>query len=175
MHSDEAGMTLIETMASLVVLGIVLVGLGQGLTLGIRMNTESKTRINNLNLCKQLMEKMKSEVQYSQAVFDGANDNVAFNKTFYMDVNGQEVIAQNISPYTTQNTATRAYQVTVSLSDWKDGGGNSLRQTDSNGVSRVLVKALSVKVLTLHSAVAPRAPQVMREIAMSVEMVRPSS
>ena len=71
-RSAERGMTLMEVMVSMVILGVVLVALGQGLTLGIRMNTETKNRLTNLGLCKRITESVKSQIEATQAAFDGA-------------------------------------------------------------------------------------------------------
>jgi len=170
-ESDQAGMTLLEVTMSLVIMGAVLVGLGQGLTLGIRMNTESKLRVSNLNLCKQFTEKLKSQIQYSQASFDGANTNTAFNQTFSADADGNL-----ITPGTNAPVAT--FLVTTTVSSWTDAGGNSLSAVDSFGVSHVLVKVLSVRVLAQTSAISAvsssTAAGSSRETTMSVEMVRPA-
>lgn len=164
------GMTLIEVMFSLVIVGIVLGALGQGLILGIRMNTDSKTRVGSLDLAKRMMEKLKSNVQYSQAVFDGAETDTAFTRTFYTDRDGNEMSASD--------AAQSLSRVTTSVTNWAGPGGAALSATDANGVSHVLVKVLTVKVLALHSAVALKANSnagSSREIAMQVEIMRPSS
>jgi prepilin-type N-terminal cleavage/methylation domain-containing protein len=49
-------MTLIEVMISTMILGVVLVGLGQALTIGIKLNSESKMRVASLNTCKHTTE-----------------------------------------------------------------------------------------------------------------------
>ena len=168
---DQAGMTLLEVTMSLVIMGAVLVGLGQGLTLGIRMNTESKLRVSNLNLCKQFTEKFKSQIQYSQAAFDGADTNTAFNQTFSADADGNL-----IAPGTNAPVAT--FLVTTTVSSWTDAGGNTLSAVDSLGVSNVLVKVLNVRVLAQTSAISAvsssTAAGSSRETKMSVEMVRPA-
>ena len=164
-------MTLIEVMVSLLVLGTVIVALGQGLTLGIRMNTETKTRISNLSICKRATETLKSQIQTSQAAFDAANNNSAFNTTFYVDADGNTLSVS-------QNASARAFQVITSVGDWTDAGGNALSATDSNGVSHVLVKFLSVKVVAQQSALSTANATVAgstRETTLKVEMVRPAS
>src|SRR6185369_7404728 len=136
-ESGEQGMTVMEVMVSLRVMGGVLVGLGRGRTLGIRMNTESKLRISNLNLCKQVTERVKSQIQYSQALFDAAETSTTFNKSFNTDADGTLILAGNEAP-------SPNFVVTTTVSNWTDSGGNALSSVDSNGVSHVLVKVLSV-------------------------------
>jgi prepilin-type N-terminal cleavage/methylation domain-containing protein len=169
---DQAGMTLLEVTMSLVIMGAVLVALGQGLTLGIRMNTESKLRISNVNLCKQFTEKLKSQIQYSQAVFDGSNTNTSFNQVFQTDADGNL-----INPGTNAPVAT--FKVTTSVSNWTDSGGNTLSALDSSSVSHVLVKVLNVTVLAQTSAISSMSSSIAsgssRETKMSVEMVRPAT
>lgn len=165
-------MTLLEVTMSLVIMGAVLVALGQGLTLGIRMNTESKLRISNVNLCKQFTEKLKSQIQYSQAVFDGSNTNTSFNQVFQTDADGNL-----INPGTNAPVAT--FKVTTSVSNWTDSGGNTLSALDSSSVSHVLVKVLNVTVLAQTSAISSMSSSIAsgssRETKMSVEMVRPAT
>ena len=166
-----SGMTLIEVMFSLVIVGVVLGSLGQGLVLGIRMNMDSKNRVGSLDVAKRMMEKLKSNVQYSQAVFDGAETNTAFSRTFYTDRDGGELSSSDAE-------RTSVSRITTSVSNWTGSGGATLSATDANGVSHVLVKVLTVKVLALHSAVALKADSNAgspREVTMQVELMRPSS
>jgi prepilin-type N-terminal cleavage/methylation domain-containing protein len=171
-ESDEQGMTVMEVMVSMVVMGVVLVGLGQGLTLGIRLNTESKLRISNLNLCKQVTERVKSQIQYSQTLFDTAETSTTFNKTFNTDADGNLILDGNEAP-------SPNFIVTTTVSNWTDSGGSTLSAVDSSGVSHVLVKVLSVKVVAQTSAItkmnAATAAGSSRETTLNVEMVRPSS
>lgn len=161
-----------EVMISMVMMGAVLVGLGQGLTLGIRMNTESKLRVSNLNLCKQVTEKLKSQIQFSQAVFDIAQTSTSFNQTFIADADGVLITPGGSAPVQT-------FTVTASVSNWVGAGANTLSAIDSNGVSHVLVKTLNVRVLAQTSAVqtvgAASAADSSRETKLTVEMVRPAS
>jgi prepilin-type N-terminal cleavage/methylation domain-containing protein len=169
--SNESGMTLMEVMVSMVVMGVVLVALGQGLTLGIRMNAESKTKIANLNLCKRITEQLKSQVESSQTAFDGANLNTALNRSFYVDADGNEIS-------TTGYSAASAFRVTVGVSNWIDASGNPMSAVDATGVSHVLVKSLSVTVVAEQSAIgtkdASTAANSSRETVLKVEMVRPA-
>lgn len=171
-NSHESGMTLMEVMVSMVVMGVVLVGLGQGLTLGIRMNTESKLRVSNLNLCKQVTEKLKSQIQYSQAIFDTAETSDSFNRTFTTDADGNLITPGVSAP-------SPHFMVTTTVSNWVDTAGNTLSTVDSNGVSHVLVKALNVRVLAQASAISrmtsSTAAGSSRETTLRVEMVRPAS
>src|SRR6185503_15511290 len=88
---NEEGMSIIEVLVSMVIVSVVLVGLGQGLVLGIRMNVESKARVANLSVAKRVMESLKSHAQFSQALFDGASTDTTFNKTYYVDSDGIEI------------------------------------------------------------------------------------
>src|ERR1700741_5234893 len=81
-QSGESGLTLIEVMISSIILGVVLVALGQALTLGIKMNTESKMRVASLNTCKHITEHLKTQISQSQAVFDAT---AASNSTYFVD------------------------------------------------------------------------------------------
>ncbi len=170
--SSETGMSLIEVMISLVMMGVVLVGLGQALTLGIRMNTESKLRVSNLNLCKQVTEKIKSQIQYSQVLFDTAETSNAFNYSFNADVDGNPIQAGQTAP-------SPNFVVTTTVTNRTDASGNTLSAVDSNGVSHVLVKVLNVRVLAQTSAIsqvnANTAAGSSRETILRVEMVRPAS
>src|SRR5215211_3373113 len=83
---NESGMTLIEVTMSLVILGVVLVGLGQALTFGIKMNSESKIRVSNLNMCKYITENIKTEIS-QQEVFDETDPSTT---TYYVDANGDK-------------------------------------------------------------------------------------
>ena len=189
----ESGMSMMEVMVSMAVMGVVLVGLGQGLTLGIRMNVESKARIANLSVAKRVMETVKSQVQFSQGVFDDSSDNDAFNRTFYVDPDGSDInqeqsTSQDVSSGTegaspssqVANTIVpdnSSYRVTVAVEDWADGSGDTLSAVDSDGVSHVLVKVLTVRVRTMQSAAMSNTENraAAREVTMSVEMVRPAA
>lgn len=168
--SPEAGMSLVETVISMFMLTLAIVGLGQGLILGISMNTESKTRVSNLSLCKQFLESAKGDIQASQTAFDTANTNAGFNRDFYVDINGQEITS---SP----GTASYSFKVSIGVSDWKDSSGNSMSVTDATGASHVVVRVLTVRVVAQQSAVQSNDPNKVkgssREIVMQLEAVRP--
>lgn len=169
--TGQEGTSLMEVMVSMVMMGAVLVGLGQGLTLGIRMNTESKLRVSNLNLCKQVTERVKSQIQYSQAMFDTAETSGSFNKSFQTDADGNIITQSESAP-------SPNFIVTTSVTNRTDSGGNTLSAVDSNGVSHVLVKVLDVRVVAQTSAITNmRASSAgsMRETTLRVEMVRPAS
>jgi prepilin-type N-terminal cleavage/methylation domain-containing protein len=151
----EQGLTLIEVMVSTVMLGIVMAGLGQGLTLGIRLNTEAKNRVASLSVCKRVTEVMKSQIQYDKPTFDGANSNTNFNAVFYCDVDGNKLAADS--------TDVTVFEATPAVADWADAGGNTLSQGGT-----VLVKTLIVRVRLFANT------QGNREVAMTVEMVRPN-
>ena len=150
-QSGESGMTLIEVMVSTIVLGVVLVALGQALTLGIKMNTESKMRVSSLNACKLITENLKTQISQSQGVFDGT---AASNSTYYVDEDGNR----------TNTDSASAFRVDVVVSD-----NNNLTQTVS-GVTRVLVKALSVTVVDIQNI-----SRTGRETSLKVEIIRPSA
>ena len=184
-QTNETGMSIIEVMVSMVITGVVLVGLGQGLVLGIRMNVESKARIANLSVAKRVMESVKSQAQFSQGLFDGACDNSSFNKTFYADANGNEIEEKaNSSEGATSASASKtqtipedaAYEVVVAVNDWADSTGDTLSATDSDGDSHVLVKVLTVRVQTRQSALLSNSAKqaAARAVTVTVEMVRPA-
>jgi type II secretory pathway pseudopilin PulG len=180
-------MSLVEVLVSMVIVSVVLIGLGQGLVLGIRMNVESKARIANLSVAKRVTENLKSQTQFSQALFDGASGDSAFNRTFYVDSDGNDIIEVPVtSPSTTSGSTVSdptpgapgnsSYQVTVAVQDWANAGGNTLSAVDSNGISHVMVKVLTVQVTTRQSAVLSNDVNkaVARQVTMTVEMVRPA-
>jgi uncharacterized protein (TIGR02598 family) len=151
-QSNESGMTLIEVVISTVILGVVLSALGQALTLGIKLNTESKMRVASLNMCKHITESMKTQVSQSQGVFDGT---AGSNRTYYVDTDGNELESF---------TSSSAFRVIVVVSD-----NNSLTQT-VGGVTSVLVKALGVTVVDVQNI-----GQSGRETSVNVEIIRPSA
>jgi prepilin-type N-terminal cleavage/methylation domain-containing protein len=157
----ESGMTLIEVMISTIVLGVVLVALGQALTLGIKMNTESKMRVSGLNTCKHITESMKTEISQSQGVFDGT---AASNTTYYVDTDGNKTYSETGGNKTESFTSSSAFRVNVVLSD-----NNSLTQT-VGGVTSVLVKALSVTVVDVQNI-----GKSGRDTSVKVEIIRPSA
>ena len=160
----EQGLSLIEVMVSTVVLGVVMAGLGQGLTLGIRLNTEAKNRVASLNVCKRVTEVMKSQIQYDKTTFDGANSNTNFSAVFHCDVDGNTLAADA--------TDVTVFEVRPAVADWADAGGSTLSQSGT-----VLVKTLIVRVRILQSAVVNSNANTLgyRDVAMTVEMVRPAS
>ncbi|HJQ24476.1 MAG TPA: prepilin-type N-terminal cleavage/methylation domain-containing protein [Blastocatellia bacterium] len=163
--TNESGMSLIEVMVSLVVLGVVLVGLAQGLIYGIKVNSESKMKVANLNMCKYLTENLKTQISQSQAVFDGT---AASSSTYYVDTNGNRTTTTSGSQQTdayVSGTATSssAFRVNVVVTD----GG--LTQT-VNGVSKVLVKVLDVTVVDVQNR-----DKVGRSVEMRVEIIRPTT
>ncbi len=160
---NESGMTLIEVMISLVVLGVVLVGLAQGLVYGIKVNSESKMKVASLNTCKYLTENLKTQISQSQTVFDAT---AASTSTYYVDTNGNRTTTtSNGNQVDTfiSGTATTAsaFRVTVVISD------SALTQTE-NGVAKVLVKTLDVKVVDVQNR-----DKAGREVEMQVEIIRP--
>ena len=177
---SEEGMSIIEVLVSMVIVSVVLVGLGQGLVLGIRMNVESKARIANLSVAKRVTETLKSRAQFSQALFDGASADTGFNKTYYVDADGNDLV-QNVTTPSTSTTSpsvptNSSYEVRVAVKDWANSTGNTLSATGSDGVAHVMVKVLTVQVTTRQSSVLSNDAKnaVARQITMSVEMVRPA-
>ncbi len=158
-------MSLIEVMVSLVVLGVVLVGLAQGLIFGIRVNNESKMKVANLNMCKYLTENLKTQISQSQAVFDAT---AASNSTYYVDTNGNRTTTgsgpQQTDAYVSgTGTSSSAFRVNVVVAD------SGLTQTVS-GVSKVLVKVLDVTVVDVQNR-----DKVGRSVEMRVEIIRPAT
>ena len=160
-QSSESGMTLIEVTISTIILGIVLVGLGQALTIGIRMNTESKMRVASLNTCKHIAESLKTEISQSQGVFDGT---AASNSTYYVDTDGNKTYTGTGANKIESFTSSSAFRVNVVVSD-----NNNLTKT-VGGVTSVLVKVLSVTVVDVQNIAKSG-----RETSMKVEIIRPSA
>ena len=182
---NEEGMSLVEVLVSMVICSVVLVGLGQGLVLGIRMNVESRARIANLSIAKRVMETVKSQAQFSQALFDGASADTSFNKTFYIDSDGNDIIEIPQSSTATGGgnasstnvPSNSSYAATVAVQDWANSAGSTLSAIDSGGVSRVMVKVLTVQVTMRQSAILSNDANkaAARQVTMSVEMVRPAA
>jgi len=160
-QSSESGMTLIEVTISTIILGIVLVGLGQALTIGIKLNTESKMRVASLNTCKHITESIKTEISQSRDVFDAT---AASNTTYYVDTYGEKTYTGTGANKTATFTSDSAFRVNVVVTN-----DNSLTQTVS-GVTSVLVKALSVTVVDVQNR-----GKSGRDTSMKVEVIRPSA
>jgi prepilin-type N-terminal cleavage/methylation domain-containing protein len=158
---SESGMTLIEVMVSTIILGVVLVALGQALTLGIKLNTESKMRVSSLNACKHITESMKTQISQSRDIFDGT---AASNSTYYVDTDATKTYTGTGANKIEAFTSDSAFRVNVVVSN-----NNGLTQTDS-GVTSVLVKGLSVTVVDVQNI-----GKSGRETSMKVEIIRPSS
>jgi hypothetical protein len=148
-------------MISTIILGVVVVALGQALTIGVKMNTESKMRVSGLNACKQITENLKTEISQSQAVFDGT---VPSNSTYYVDADGNKTYTGTGGSITESFTSSSAFRVNVVVSD-----NNGLTQTVA-GVTNVLVKTLSVTVVDVQNR-----SRAGRETNMKVEIIRPSA
>jgi len=164
-RANESGVTLIEVMTSMIVLGTVLVGLAQGLIYGIKINSESKMRVASLNMCKYLVENLKTQISQSQAVFDGTAES---NATYYVDTNGNRTTtgtgANKIDAFVDgTNPTSSAFRVNVVVSN------SALTQT-IGGVTNVLVKVLNVTVVDVQNR-----DKVGRSINMRVEIIRPST
>ena len=159
--ASESGITLIEVMVSTVILGVVLVALGQALTLGIKMNSESKMMVASLNTCKHICEDIKTQISQSQGVFDGTAPS---NRTYFVDTDGKTTYTGTDTSKVEAFTSSSAFRVNVVLSN-----NNSLTQT-VGGVTNVLVKALSVTVVDVQNI-----SRGGRETRMTVEIIRPSA
>ena len=159
-RSAEQGMTLIEVMISMIVLGIVLIGLGQALTYGIKVNNESKVRMTNLNMCKYQTENLKTQISQSLAVFDGIEES---NTNHYVDANGDLTYSSTGGVKTAAFTSSSAFRVSVAISN------SALTKTEA-GITKALLKVLEVKVVDVQNASKPG-----REITMRVEIIRPSA
>jgi prepilin-type N-terminal cleavage/methylation domain-containing protein len=160
-QSSESGMTLIEVTVSTIILGVILAALGQALTLGIKLNTESKMRVSSLNACKHITESMKTEISQSQAVFDGT---AASNITYFVDEDGNKTHTGSGGNITEAFTDSSAFRVNVVVENKDD-----LTQT-VGGVTSVLVKVLTVTVTDVQNI-----GKLGRETKVSVEIIRPSA
>src|SRR5215208_6924000 len=112
-QSSEQGMTLIEVVISTVVLGIVLVGLGQAMTYGIKVNNESKMRVADLNMAKYLTENLKTQLSQSQAVFDATD---ASDTTYYVDADGNKTTTGSGANKVNAFTNSSAFRVRMVIS-----------------------------------------------------------
>ncbi len=158
--AHERGMTLIEVMISTIILGIVLVGLGQALTYGIKLNSESKMRVANLNICKYMVENLKTEISQSQAVFDATE---AGNMTYYVDTYGNKTTTDSGGNQQPAFTNSSAFRVIVVISK-----GNYTKNIA--GIEVNLVRILEVRVVDVQNR-----NKTGYEIKMKVEMIRPST
>jgi prepilin-type N-terminal cleavage/methylation domain-containing protein len=155
----ESGMTLIEVTVSLVILGVVLVGLGQALALGIRMNNESKVNVASLNMCKYVTENLKTEIS-QQAVFDATAPSTS---TYYVNANGDKTYTGTGANTVESFNDSSAFRVNVVIS-------NGAYTKIINGVSKVLVKVLTVTVVDVQNR-----GKAGRAVSMKVEIIRPST
>lgn len=160
-QSSESGMTLIEVTISTIILGIVLVGLGQAVTLGIKMNAESKMRVSGLNTCKHIAEDLKTQISQSQPVFDAT---AASNSTYYVDTDGNKTYTGTVANKTYTFTSDSSFRVNAVVTD-----NNDLTQT-VGGVTSVLVKVLTVTVVDVQNI-----GKNGRETSIKVEIIRPSA
>jgi prepilin-type N-terminal cleavage/methylation domain-containing protein len=159
-RAGERGMTLLEVMISTVILGVVLVGLGQALTYAIKFNNESKMRIASLNMGKYVTENLKTEISQSQAIFDAAE---AGQTTYYVDVHGNKTMKGSGSTLAPAFTEESAFRVTVTIA--KGSYTKVIAGAEVN-----LLRILEVKVVDVQNQNKPG-----REITMKVEMIRPST
>jgi len=157
---NERGMTLAEVMISTVILGIVLVGLGQALTYGIKFNNESKMRVATLNMCKYMVENLKTQLSQSQAIFDAAD---ASNVIYYVDANGIKTTTGSGANTVPAFTSQSAFRVNVVIA--KGTYTKNIAGVDVN-----LLRILEVRVVDVQNRSKPG-----REITMKVEMIRPST
>jgi prepilin-type N-terminal cleavage/methylation domain-containing protein len=157
---DQSGMTLLEVMVSIIVLGVVLVGLGQGLVYGIKINNENKMRVSTLNMCKHITENIKTEISQSQSIFDATPQS---NSTYYVDNEGNKTYSGAGANKVASFTSSSAYRVNVVVSN------TGLTKTTA-GVTNVLVKVLGISVVDIQNR-----DKVGRDVRMSVEIIRPNS
>jgi len=159
-EQNQAGLSLIEVMVSMVLLGVVLVGLGQGLVYGIKMGSENKMRISSLNMCKYVVENVKTQISQSQTVFDAT---AASNTTYYVDTDGNKTYSGQGNNKVEDFTSSSAFRVNVVISN------SNLTQT-VGGVTSVVVKVLEVTVVDVQNR-----DKTGRYITMKVEIIRPST
>jgi len=159
-QSTESGMTLTEVVVSMIVLGVVLTGLAQALSYGIKINNESKLRVGSLNACKYVMETLKTQISQSQAVFDGTDPS---DTTYYVDSDGNQTYSGSGTNKTAAFTSSSSFRVRTVVSN------SSLTQTVA-GVATILVKVIDVTVVDVQNRDKPG-----REVEMKVEVIRPSA
>ncbi len=159
-QSNESGMTLIEVMVSTIILGIVLVGLGQALAFGIKINNESKMKVASLNVCKYITENVKTQLSESQCVFDGTD---ASNTTYYVDTSGNKTTTGSGENQVAAFTSSSAFRVNVTIS-------KGTYTKNLSGVDVNLIRILEVKVVDVQNR-----DKTGREIKMKVEIIRPST
>jgi uncharacterized protein (TIGR02598 family) len=160
LKANERGMTLVEVMISTVILAIVLVGLGQAMTYGIKFNTESKMRVATLNMCKYMVENLKTQLSQSQAIFDAADTS---NTTYYVDINGNQTTTGTGANAVPAFTSESAFRVNVVIS-------KGTYTKNIGGADRNLLRVLEVKVVDVQNR-----NKTGYEITMKVEMIRPST
>jgi prepilin-type N-terminal cleavage/methylation domain-containing protein len=158
--NHERGMSLIEVMISTLILGVVLVGLGQAIAYGIKLNNESKMRVATLNMCKYMVENLKTQLSQSQAVFDATD---ASNTTYYVDAQGIKTTTGSGENQLPAFTPSSAFRVNVVISK-----GTYVKNI--SGVDVNLVRVLEVKVVDIQNR-----SRAGYEIKMKVEMIRPST
>lgn len=159
-QSSESGMTLIEVMLSTIVLGVVLVGLGQALTYGIMLNNDSKIKVASLNVCKYTTENLKTQVSQSQASFDGTDPT---DTTYYVDADGNKTYSGNGANRIAAFTSSSAFRAHVVIS-------NTALTKTVGGVTHVLVKVVDVSVVGVKDV-----NRSGHEVRMRVEIIRPSA
>lgn len=158
--ANERGMTLIEVMISTIILGIVLVGLGQALTYGIKLNKESKMRVATLNTCKYMVENLKTQLSQSQAVFDATEGS---NMTYYVDDKGVKTTTGSGANNAPAFTQSSAFRVNVVIS-------KGTYTKNISGIEVNLVRILEVRVVDVQNQ-----NKTGYEVTMKVEMIRPST
>jgi prepilin-type N-terminal cleavage/methylation domain-containing protein len=160
LQAEERGMTLLEVMISTIILGIVLVGLGQAMAYGIKINNESKMRVANLNMCKYVTENLKTQLSQSQAVFDGTD---ASDTTYYVDASGNKTTTASGGNTVAAFTNSSAFRVRVIVA-------KGAYTKDISGVEVNLVRILEVRIVDVQNR-----EKTGREVTMKVEMIRPST
>jgi prepilin-type N-terminal cleavage/methylation domain-containing protein len=158
--ANERGMTLIEVMISTLILGVVLVGLGQAVTYGIKQNNEGKMRVASLNMCKYMVENLKTQLSQSQAVFDATD---ASDTTYYVDGQGIKTTTGTGDNTAPAFTSESAFRVNVKIA--KGPYTKNIAGVDVN-----LVRVLEVRVVDVQNR-----SRAGYEITMKVEMIRPST
>jgi len=161
-ESGEQGMSLAEVAFSMLVLAVVLAGLAQALTYGIKVNTENKLRVATLNVCKYVTESEKTKISQSQTIFDNTDPSVG---TYYVDAAGNKTRRTASGGGSTVDalTSDSVFRVRVVVA-------NSGLTKTVGGVTNVLVKALEVTVVDLQNT-----NNSGRDIKMRVEIMRPSA
>lgn len=140
---SESGVTLLETLFAIVILGAALLSLVEALPLAIRMNANARVGVAALSLAQAQAEDLKNTAGAARSVFDPLG-----NGTQYYKLDG--------SKSTSSTGAT--YKIT-----WTVTNG---AMTDPSGMPAS--KIVAIRSLALRSDYGPAT-----DITLTAEIVRP--